>query len=203
MCSSDLRHWHGLDHARNGMDVATERRPFLVTRGGIPRTHQHARSTPPFPPHLPASTRHRGERRTAAAQTRQVLADAPTTPCAAGALPSAPPPPHGPVRRRGLTVVHLLCHRSLNAPPPSPPHEADTSPRHLPRPPRGHPIRSHPSTPRAPHPPPSLPTTHPCPNRSSTSTATPATDLPSPPRPWTNSSPEGHRSSIPSTQSLP
>ena len=27
--------------------------------------------------------------------------------------------------------MHLLCHRSLNAPPPSPPHEADTSPRHL------------------------------------------------------------------------
>ena len=86
---------------------------------------------PPLLPHLPTPTRRRQSNRTAAALTRQALADAPTTPCAAGTPSSAPPPPNRPVRRRGVTVVHLLCHRSVNASPPSPPCQTDTSPRHL------------------------------------------------------------------------
>ena len=83
------------------------RRPIVVTGVLLPRTHQHAPSTPP--PRSPPlrTTRRRQGNRTAAALTRLALADAPPKHCAAGTLPSAAPPPHGPVHRRGVTVVHL------------------------------------------------------------------------------------------------
>ena len=117
-------------HAKTGMDMAVRAPPVPGHRSTAPPRARACLPRPP--PRSPPPSTHaspaeqpdggRVDAPGASRRTDHALCRRDPLVSTSSAARTGPSP--------GLTAVHLLCHRSLNAPPPPPPHEADTSPRH-------------------------------------------------------------------------